>query len=47
MFGAEQHIYIPQNLTVCAGATTPKAVAHLVNSLQFSKLGAETRQIPE
>ena len=47
MFGAEQHIYIPQNLTVCAGATTPKAVAHLVNSLQSSKLGAETRQIPE
>ena len=47
MFGAEQHIYIPQNLTVCAGATTPKAVAHLVNSLRSSRLNAKTRQILE
>ena len=47
MFSAERHIYIPQNLTVCAGATTPKAVAHLIETLQSSQLSAETRQISE
>ena len=47
MFGAEQHVFIPQNLTVCAGATTPKAVAHLIETLQSSQLSAETRQISE
>ena len=47
MFSAERHIYIPQNLTVCAGATTPKAVAHLIETLQSSRLSAETRQISE
>ena len=47
MFSAEQHIYIPQNLTVCAGATTPKAVTHLIETLQSSQLSAETRQISE
>ena len=43
MFSAERHIYIPQNLTVCAGATTPKAVAHLIETLQSSKLSAKNR----
>ena len=47
IFSAERHIYIPQNLTVCAGATTPKAVAHLIETLQSSQLSAETRQISE
>ena len=47
MFSAERHIYIPQNLTVCAGATTPKAVAHLIETLQSSQLSSETRQISE
>ena len=47
MFSAERHIYIPQNLTVCAGATTPKAVAHLIETLQSSQLNTETRQISE
>ena len=47
MFSAEQHIYIPQNLTVCAGATTPKAVAHLIETLQSSQLSAMNRQISE
>ena len=47
MFSAERHIYIPQNLTVCAGATTPKAVANLIETLQSSQLSAETRQISE
>jgi len=47
MFSAERHIYIPQNLTVCAGATTPKAVAHLIETLQSSQLTAETRKISE
>ena len=47
MFSAERHIFIPQNLTVCAGATTPKAVAHLIETLQSSQLSAETRQISE
>ena len=47
MFSVERHIYIPQNLTVCAGATTPKAVAHLIETLQSSQLSAETRQISE
>ena len=47
MFSAERHIYIPQNLTVCAGATTPKAVAHLIETLQSSQLSAESRQISE
>ena len=47
MFSAERHIYIPQNLIVCAGATTPKAVAHLIETLQSSQLSAETRQISE
>ncbi|MEC7185064.1 MAG: ABC transporter substrate-binding protein [Pseudomonadota bacterium] len=47
IFSAERHIYIPQNLTVCAGATTPKAVAHLIEILQSSQLSAETRQISE
>ena len=47
MFSAERHIYIPQNLTVCAGATTPKAVAHLIETLQSSQLSAETRKISE
>ncbi len=47
MFSAERHIYIPQNLTVCAGATTPNAVAHLIETLQSSQLSAETRQIFE
>ena len=47
MFSAEQHVFIPQNLTVCAGATTPKAVAHLIETLQSSQLSAETRQISE
>lgn len=47
MFSAERHIYIPQNLTVCAGATTPKAVAHLIETLQSSQLNTETRKISE
>ena len=47
MFSAERHIYIPQNLIVCAGATTPKAVANLIETLQSSQLSAETRQISE
>lgn len=47
MFSAERHIFIPQNLTVCAGATTPKAVAHLIETLQSSQLSAESRQISE
>ena len=47
MFSAERQIFIPQNLTVCAGATTPKAVAHLIETLQSSQLSAETRQISE
>ena len=47
MFSAERHIYIPQNLTVCAGATTPKAVAHLIETLQSSQLNTETRQFSE
>ena len=47
MFSAERHIYIPQNLTVCAGATTPKAVAHLIETLQSSQLSAMNRQISE
>ena len=47
MFSAERHIYIPQNLTVCAGATTPKAVAHLIETLQSSQLNTETRKVSE
>ena len=47
MFSAEQHIYIPQNLTVCAGATTPKAVAHLIKNIKSSQVSAGTRQISE
>ena len=47
IFSAERHIYIPQNLTVCAGATTPKAVAHLIETLKSSQLSAETHLISE
>ena len=47
MFSTERHIYIPQNLTVCAGATTPKAVAHLINSLQSASLNTKTQHIFE